>query len=131
MRKSALFSRPLIKQQRDNKCVLTLLLPSLFLTTKPRTKDSTIMLASTSGAFGRLFLRWSLFLSGWSTDPSVRRRVSFLHVIVSKRRFKRPQSLAEMTAQRDKVIVLSSSLFARDRKRARRDDGKRVVETQR
>ena len=89
------------------------------------------MLASTSGVFGRLFLRWSLFLSGWSTDPSVRRRVSFLHVIVSKRRFKRPQSLAEMTAQRDKVIVLSSSLFARDRKRARRDDGKRVVETQR
>ena len=88
------------------------------------------MLASTSGAFGRVFLRWSL-LSGWSTDPSVRRRVSFLHVIVSKRRFKRPQSLAEMTAQRDKVIVLSSSLFARDRKRARRDDDKRVVETQR
>ena len=90
------------------------------------------MLASTSGAFDGLFLRWSLFLSGWSTDPSVRRRVSFLHVIRVPRRFEAfPQSLAEMTAQRDKVIVLSSSLFARDRKRARRDDGKRVVETQR
>ena len=42
------------------------------------------MLASTSGAFDGLFLRWSLFLSGWSTDPSVRRRVSFLTVLVVK-----------------------------------------------